>query len=143
MFQYVHFGQKLPQKYRSNYKKDFQECDLLIVCGTSMQVEPVCSLPNYLDKEVPCVLMNKEKVKEKGNKAKQFFDGIKTAFSMGMADYSGIFDFENKDLFIGGDVQKNCYELIKKLGWEDEFESLKKETNSSEHPLVQLISDSN
>lgn len=135
------FGQKLPQNYRRNYQNDFQNCDLLIVCGSSLQVEPVCSLPNYLNSDVPCILMNKEKVKEKGNKAKQFFDGIKTTFSMGLANYNGIFDFDGKDSFIGGDVQENCLEIIKMLGWEEELQSLIEETNSKEHPLLQLIAD--
>lgn len=135
------FGEYLPKAYRKNHKKDFAKCDLLIVCGTSMKVDPVCDLPKLLEPEVPCILINREKVKEKGNKAKQFFDQVKTKFSMGFADYTGIFDFDNKDSFIGGDLQDNCLEIIKRLGWEEEFEELKKQTETIDHPLAKLISD--
>ena len=135
------FGEKLPSEYRRNYQEDFSECDLLIVCGSSMQVTPVCNLPQFLRQGVPCFLMNKEKVKEKGNKAKQIIDNINNAFSITGADYSGVFDFENKDSFIGGDIQDNCIEIIKHLGWEEEFEELKQETDFSNHPLSHIISN--
>lgn len=138
----VFFGEHLPESY-FNYSNDFPKCDLLIVCGTSLQVEPVCSLPQYLNPDVPCFLINKEKVKEKGGKAKKIWDSVKNAFTFGMVDYTGIFDFEDKDSFIGGDLQENCLELINKLGWNDEFEALKEETKQSEHPLAKLISDAN
>ena len=49
------------------------------------------------------------------------------------------FDFENRDIFLGGDLQDNCLELINKLGWKEEFEALKQETLQSEHPLAKLI----
>ena len=135
----IFFGEHLPDSY-FNYPKDFPECDLLIVCGTSLQVEPVCSLPNYLKPDVPCFLINKEKVKEKGGKVQEALNNVKSAFTFGMQDYSGIFDFENKDSFIGGDLQVNCLELINKLGWQDEFEALQKETINSNHPLAKMIS---
>lgn len=132
------FGEDLPAEY-FHYLDDFPECDLLIVVGTSMQVEPVCSLPQYLKPDVPCVLINREKVKEKAGKAKEIMDNIKSAFTFGMVDYTGIFDFQNKDTFLGGDLQDNCMELINRLGWNDEFEALKKETLNSEHELAKLI----
>ena len=132
------FGEHLPEDY-FKYSNDFPECDLLIVVGTSMAVEPVCSLPQYLKPDVPCVLINKEKVKEKGGKVQEAWNTVKSAFTFGNYDYSGVFDFTTKDTFIGGDCQENCLELIHKLGWTEEFEALKEETKRSQHPLAQLI----
>lgn len=62
------FGEHLPDAYFDHHK-DFPQCDLLIVCGTSLQVEPVCSLPQFCKPDIPCFLINKEKVKEKGGVA--------------------------------------------------------------------------
>lgn len=138
----VFFGERLPATF-SKYKTDFPQCDLLIVCGSSLQVDPVCDLPRHLKSDVPCFLINKEKVKEKGGKMKELWDGVKTACTLGLVNYTGIFDFENRDSFIGGDLQENCLELISRLGWSDELEELKKATDYSEHPLAQLIAKEN
>lgn len=135
----IFFGERLPSTF-SMFKTDFPKCDLLIVCGSSLKVDPVCDLPRYLRCDVPRFLINKEKVKEKGGFFRSLWNGLKTALTFGLVDFNGIFDFDDdRDWFIGGDLQVSCMELIKKLGWEDEFESLKEEINISEHPLAKLI----
>ena len=85
---------------------------------------------NVQPEGVQCFLINKEK----GGK-------VKYAFTFGMVDYSGIFDFESRVSFIGGDLQDNCFELINKLGWIEEFEAFKQETMNSDHPLAKLITN--
>jgi NAD-dependent deacetylase sirtuin 2 len=42
----VFFGENLPEKFYRNVQKDFKECDLLIVMGTSLTVQPFASLVN-------------------------------------------------------------------------------------------------
>ena len=135
----IFFGEHLPQTF-SMFKDDFPSCDLLIVCGSSLQVDPVCDLPRFVKSDVPRFLINKEKVKDSGGIFRQLWNGLKTALTFGMMDFTGMFEFDGeRDWFIGGDLQDSCLELIERLGWKDEFESLKEEINYSEHPLAKLI----
>ena len=39
------FGEKLPDKFHDYSEKDFGDCDLLIVIGTSLICKPFSSLP--------------------------------------------------------------------------------------------------
>eukprot|EP00501_MAST-03F_sp_TOSAG23-6_P001040 GSMAST32.ASY1.ANO1.1082.1 assembled CDS len=52
----VFFGESLPKKFYKN-QKDFEKCDLLIVAGTSLEVQPFCSLPGKVKNSVPRLLM--------------------------------------------------------------------------------------
>ena len=40
----VFFGENLPKKFHDNAATDFHECDLLIVMGTSLTVQPFARL---------------------------------------------------------------------------------------------------
>ena len=40
----VFFGESLPHRFFSLAERDFQECDLLLVLGTSLVVQPFASL---------------------------------------------------------------------------------------------------
>lgn len=40
----VFFGENLPERFFHHTEEDFPQCDLLIVMGTSLQVEPFASL---------------------------------------------------------------------------------------------------
>ena len=39
------FGEQLPEKFHDFSEKEFVDCDLLIVIGTSMNVKPFKDLP--------------------------------------------------------------------------------------------------
>jgi len=56
----VLFGEGLPMDAWSNALRDIEECDLLIVIGTSLQVYPVNQLPNMTKGKL--VLINNELV---------------------------------------------------------------------------------
>jgi NAD-dependent histone deacetylase SIR2 len=55
------FGEALPDTFfdRLN-KQDRDKVDLVIVIGSSMKVEPVCAVPDYLPRHVPHVLINRD-----------------------------------------------------------------------------------
>eukprot|EP01080_Neovahlkampfia_damariscottae_P008074 gene8074-12535_t len=42
----IHFGESLPISELSNAEKESKECDLALVLGTSMRVQPACILPS-------------------------------------------------------------------------------------------------
>ncbi|XP_053741248.1 NAD-dependent protein deacetylase sirtuin-3 [Synchiropus splendidus] len=57
----VFFGEDLPQKYFLN-TVDFPKTDLLIIMGTSLQIEPFASLVNTVRSTVPRLLLNRDAV---------------------------------------------------------------------------------
>lgn len=58
----VFFGEDLPQKFYVLPDKDFSECDLLIIMGTSLEVQPFASLVGRPNKQCVRLLMNRELV---------------------------------------------------------------------------------
>uniref|UniRef100_A0A8D3A0P6 Si:dkey-103i16.6 n=1 Tax=Scophthalmus maximus TaxID=52904 RepID=A0A8D3A0P6_SCOMX len=57
----VFFGEDLPQKYFL-HTNDFPKADLLIIMGTSLQIEPFASLVNTVRSTVPRLLLNRHAV---------------------------------------------------------------------------------
>ncbi|CAL8356964.1 unnamed protein product [Lota lota] len=57
----VFFGEDLPQKYFL-HSEDFPKADLLIIMGTSLQIEPFASLVNTVRSSVPRLLLNRHTV---------------------------------------------------------------------------------
>ncbi|RIA98697.1 DHS-like NAD/FAD-binding domain-containing protein [Glomus cerebriforme] len=55
------FGESLPDNFFRKLK-DFKTCDLLIVIGTSLQVQPFASLIDYVGEKTPRLLINLEEV---------------------------------------------------------------------------------
>ncbi|CAE8696539.1 unnamed protein product, partial [Polarella glacialis] len=72
----VFFGENLPGRFFRLMSQDFAECDLLLVMGTSLQVNPFSSLPREVGLYVPRLLVNRERAGEESS-----------------ADGSGIFSF--------------------------------------------------
>ncbi|KAL0968469.1 hypothetical protein UPYG_G00267280 [Umbra pygmaea] len=57
----VFFGEDLPENYFL-HSKDFPKADLLIIMGTSLQIEPFASLVNTVRSTVPRLLLNRHAV---------------------------------------------------------------------------------
>lgn len=58
----VFFGEDLPRKFYVLPDKDFKECDLLIIMGTSLEVQPFASLVGRPNKKCVRLLINREPV---------------------------------------------------------------------------------
>ena len=56
----VFFGESLPPRFFALMKEDFPRCDLLIVMGTSLVVQPFASLIDAVGESVPRLLINRE-----------------------------------------------------------------------------------
>ena len=55
---------QLPERFFRLAAEDFPECDLLIVTGTSLKVQPFASLVGRVGSNVPRLLVNRERVGE-------------------------------------------------------------------------------
>lgn len=53
----VLFGEDLPERFKELLEPDFNECDLLIVMGTSLQVQPFSSLIQRVKQTTPRLLV--------------------------------------------------------------------------------------
>ncbi|KAK7113350.1 NAD-dependent protein deacetylase sirtuin-1-like [Littorina saxatilis] len=56
----VFFGESLPQKFHKQMALDKNECDLLIVIGSSLKVRPVALIPSAIPPNVPQIIINRE-----------------------------------------------------------------------------------
>ena len=53
----VFFGEDLPERFKTLYEEDFSQCDLLVVMGTSLQVQPFAGLVYRVPQTTPRLLV--------------------------------------------------------------------------------------
>lgn len=112
----VFFGDALPDIFMDNIHKDMDECDLLIVMGTSLLVDPVASIPKWVGPDTPRLLINRELV---------------GAFLGG-----GGIQSKKRDVFAQGDCDDGVRRLCKLIGedWATELEVLHEAASSTKRP---------
>ncbi|MBN3310502.1 SIR2 deacetylase, partial [Amia calva] len=119
----VFFGENLPARFFTSVPKDFPRCDLLIIMGTSLQVQPFASLVGKVSGRTPRLLINMEKTGQS--------DSL-----MGMLGFGGGMDFDSekayRDVAYLGTCDEGCLALADLLGWKTELEELVKK----EHNLI-------
>lgn len=119
----VFFGESLPSRFFSALKSDFPKIDLLIVMGTSLQVQPFASLVGKVPSKTPRLLINKEKT----GQGDSFF---------GLLGLGGGMDFDSdkayRDVAWLGHCDDGCLALAEFLGWKAELEEMVKK----EHALI-------
>ncbi len=102
----VFYGEQLAQEYYNNFAKDFSECDLLIVIGTSLEVSPFNELISKVSQNTPRLLFNMNKVG---------------------TSLPGGFNFEHensRDIFISGKCDETITKFVNLLGWSDDLSDL-------------------
>jgi len=104
----VFFGERLTDKFVKYCQDDLRSCDLLIVLGTSLKVQPVSYLPDVVKKTCPRIIVNLDSVS-----GFNFTDG------------------DNRDYFYQGKIDQFALELADALGWSDDLQSLVKPSISS------------
>lgn len=126
------FGEGLPSRF-FECMPDLQRADLLIVMGTSLQVQPFASLIDRVPSTCPRVLINLERVGEIASygSSSRGLDRLLGGMR-GMMNETG-FDFEGwtlskglgkehiRDVFYEGKCDDGILELAKALGWEEEL----------------------
>ncbi|XP_040322707.1 NAD-dependent protein deacetylase sirtuin-2-like [Herpailurus yagouaroundi] len=112
----VFFGENLPARFFSCMQSDFLKVDLLLIMGTSLQVQPFASLIGKAPLSTPRLLINKEKT------------GQTDPFLGMMMGLGGGMDFDSKkayrDVAWLGDCDRGCLALADLLGWKEELEDL-------------------
>uniref|UniRef100_A0A673HTV5 NAD-dependent protein deacetylase n=1 Tax=Sinocyclocheilus rhinocerous TaxID=307959 RepID=A0A673HTV5_9TELE len=119
----VFFGENLPARFFTTMKMDFPRCDLLIIMGTSLQVQPFASLVNRVSNSCPRLLINMEKTGQ-------------SEFGMGLFGFGGGMDFDSdkayRDVAYLSTCDDGCMALAELLGWKAELEEMVKR----EHALI-------
>lgn len=108
----VFFGETMPQTFMEYIDDDTDACDLLIVMGTSLLVNPVALIPKFVGPHVPRLLINKDLV----------------------GDFQGIAGRRKKnDVFVAGDCDEGVRRLCELAGrdWLTRIDALHK-TSSNE-----------
>ncbi|KAJ1977859.1 NAD-dependent protein deacetylase sirtuin-2 [Dimargaris verticillata] len=111
------FGEALPSRFFTQMQRDFSRCDLLIVMGTSLQVEPFASLIEEVSLKTPRLLINLEKCRTGPLAGKTGFD------------FDGSWHKYRRDALHLGTCDEGCLQLAELLGWKEDLLSL----HGSEH----------
>jgi len=99
----VFFGEALPDIFHTKVPRDFNDCDLLIVIGTSLKVSPFCNLVSMVDSDIPRLLINLEPV------------------GTTLLDYK--MKSNRRDIALLGDIDTVLREVTKELGWNEDIEA--------------------
>lgn len=117
----VFFGESLPVRFFTSMKMDFPRCDLLLIMGTSLQVQPFAGLVGRVSKSCPRLLINMEKA----GQADPLF---------GLLGFGGGMDFDSdkayRDVAHISTCDDGCLALAELLGWKEELEELVKQEHA-------------
>ncbi|KAM6931943.1 NAD-dependent protein deacetylase sirtuin-2 [Lycodopsis pacificus] len=117
----VFFGESLPVRFFTSMKMDFPRCDLLLIMGTSLQVQPFAGLVGRVSKSCPRLLINMEMA----GQADPLF---------GLLGFGGGMDFESdkayRDVAHISTCDDGCLALAELLGWKEELEELVKQEHA-------------
>ncbi|XP_019751026.1 NAD-dependent protein deacetylase sirtuin-3 isoform X1 [Hippocampus comes] len=105
----VFFGEDLPQKYFL-HAKDFPKADLLVIMGTSLQIEPFASLVNTMRSTVPRLLLNRHAV------------GPFQRVPLRRGDHMEL-----------GDLENTVRRFAEMLGWNDDIVELMRSQEQEQH----------
>jgi len=117
----VFFGEGLPERFFTLMKNDFEQCDLLIIIGTSLKVQPFASIVNRTKPGVPRILINLEKVGEADPVMRYF--GLPAGLDFSKPSSS--------DVFFQTTCDDGCREFARLMGWEEELMELKNKANEA------------
>lgn len=112
----VFFGENLPFRFLKCMSEDFGKCDLLIIMGTSLLVQPFASLVNRTKENVPRMYINLE------NSCPPKLDPIMTVIFGSGFDFDGENNY--RDIFWQGTCDDGCMALAEALGWGEELKNL-------------------
>ncbi|CAN8177089.1 unnamed protein product [Coccothraustes coccothraustes] len=110
----VFFGENLPSRFFALLESDFEKVDLLLIMGTSLQVQPFASLISRVPTNTPRLLINKEKTGQS--------DPLMSLMGFGGMDFDS--DKAYRDVAWLGDCDSGCLALAELLGWKEELEEL-------------------
>lgn len=99
--------------------RDFKQCDLLIIMGTSLSVQPFASLVDYVSDHCVRLLINRDKVGKTSSGG--FFRSM--IFGEGLCfDLPG----NRRDVAYEGDCDDGCLHIADQFGFGDELREMVK-----------------
>jgi NAD-dependent deacetylase sirtuin 2 len=113
----VFFGEPVSMDLERQARADLAKCDLLIVAGTSLQVQPFCKLIDMVEPYVPRALFNLDPV------------GVRGEF---VGDGGFLFGHPKnyRDVCVLGEVDLIVTKFAKMLGWVKELQQIVKDHRS-------------
>lgn len=104
----VFFGENLPEKFHTLPDQDFRDCDLLLIMGTSLTVQPFAGLVDYAKDDCVRLLINRDKV-----------GGGMGFFRLKVFGEGLCFDLpgNRRDVAWQGDCDEGCQYLADQLGF--------------------------
>eukprot|EP01094_Clydonella_sp_ATCC50884_P026607 TRINITY_DN735_c0_g1_i2.p1 TRINITY_DN735_c0_g1~~TRINITY_DN735_c0_g1_i2.p1 ORF type:complete len:801 (-),score=204.20 TRINITY_DN735_c0_g1_i2:57-2459(-) len=118
----VFFGEGMPSRFMDLGKEDLEQCDLLLVLGTSLVVYPFAGMVSRVPLMTPRVLLNREAVAVWRDLAVvEKEDGVHRANETGGVDDAQ----QYRDVSFQGDCDVGVRRLAECLGWGEELEQRK------------------
>lgn len=107
----VFFGEDLPRRFYVLPEQDFKECDLLIIMGTSLEVQPFASLVGRANKKCVRLLINRDPV------------GVSSKFDFLFGSDSLRFNKKKnkRDVALLGDCDEGAHKLADVIGFSVSF----------------------
>lgn len=124
----VFFGEGLPKRFFSLAEQDFETCELLIVMGTSLAVQPFNGLINRVGPACPRLLINRELVGERTEAAHARGSDMGLWFGTGCV----------RDAKHLGDCDDAVHAMAKGLGWSEDLAALVVSTTVSKVPAASV-----
>lgn len=111
----VFFGEELPPIFMESIDDDMEDCDLLVVMGTSLLVAPVATIPHWVGPKVPRLLINRELV---------------GAFAEEALIAKGGSGYSSRDIFLQGDCDDGVLKVCELVGnkWVEQVKELHDDT---------------
>lgn len=103
----VFFGENLPSKFYILPEMDFKQCDLLIIMGTSLEVQPFASLVGRTNNKCVRLLINRELVGNSSRFSLLSLDNDQLQFGR---------DNNKRDIAWLGNCDDGVMELAEKVG---------------------------
>ncbi|KAG0414192.1 hypothetical protein HPB47_008620, partial [Ixodes persulcatus] len=110
------------------YTQDFARCDLLIIIGTSLQVQPFAGLVDKVHNSIPRLLINLEKCGQGNLMSKILGLGCGLDFDS-EANY--------RDVALLGTCDSGCRLVADRLGWKDDLGRLVEREEAARIALVE------
>ena len=105
----VFFGEQMPKDFIENRVDDFNECDCLVVMGTSLQVFPFSALVDLTRKDCPRLLINRDLVGD---------------WQLSEVNPEAYLRHNKRDVALKGDCDQACLKLVEELGFKNELVEL-------------------
>nr|QHD64855.1 silent information regulator 1 [Gecarcinus lateralis] len=116
----VFFRENLPTRFFHLMQSDFPKCDLLLIMGTSLTVQPFAMLINNVPSSCPRLLINREKAGTV-DPMMAMLQGMLSSSGSGLALDS---PRNTRDVALLGDCDDGCVKLVDMLDWKEDFEKL-------------------